>query len=316
MALTAAILRANAGLAALSDEQLSIIEEMSKNDENTVIGTKIGELHGQYDADVLSVTGIAKNQGEKSYDYVKRILGDYKQKASGVEALNNQITELKNQVEGYKKTIAEGKGNEAVAQQLKDAQKQLADTQALFEAKTKEWQEKYDALNGQYQSGLIDAEFGKALQGMKFKSIYPESVQKTLIESAKRTVLSTAKPDWVEENGVKKLVFRDAAGNIMTNQANRLNPFTPGELLQRELKDVLDTGRQQKGAGTNGNQGGAGGQGGAGTLDLTGVTNQVDADEAISKHLMSLGYTRGSREFSDEALKLRKENEVDKLPIQ
>lgn len=314
MALTAAILRANAGLAALSDEQLGIIEELSRNDENTVIGARIGELHGQYDNDVLSVTGIAKNQGEKSYDYVKRILGDYKQKAAGAEALNTQITELKTQIEGYKKTIAEGKGNEAVAQQLKDAQKQLADTQALFETKNKEWEEKYNSLNSQYQQSLIDAEFSKALQGMKFKSIYPESVQKTLIESAKRTVLSTAKPDWVEENGARKLVFRDAAGNIMTNQENRLNPFTPGELLQRELKDVLDTGRQQRGTGTQGNQGGSGGAGGS--LDLTGITNQVDADNAISKHLMSLGYTRGSKEFSDEALKIRQENGVDKLPIQ
>lgn len=314
MALTVAILRANAGLAALSDEQLSIIEEMSKNDENAVIGTRIGELHGQYDNDVLSVTGIAKNQGEKSYDYVKRVLGDYKQKVSGVDALNSQITELKTQIEGYKKTIAEGKGSEAVAQQLKDAQKQLADTQALFETKTKEWEDKYNNLNTQYQTSLIDAEFGKALQGMKFKSIYPESVQKTLIESAKRTVLSTAKPDWVEENGVRKLVFRDAAGNIMTNQENRLNPYTPGELLQRELKDVLDTGRQQKGAGTKGVE--RGGGGGSTSLDLTGITNQVDADDAIYKHLMTLGYTRGSKEFSDEASKLRTEYGVDKLPIQ
>lgn len=313
MALTAEVLRANADLAALSDEQLSIIAEMSRNDENTVIGTRIGELHGQYDNDVLSVTGIAKNQGEKSYDYVKRVLGEYKQKAAGTEALNTQITELKTQIEGYKKTIEAGKGNEAIAQQLRDAQKQLADTQALFEAKNKEWQGKYDTLNTQYQQSLIDAEFGKALQGMKFKSIYPESVQKTLIESAKRTVLASAKPDWVEENGERKLVFRDAAGNIMTNQENRLNPFTPGELLQRELKDVLDTGRRQTGTGTQGQQDG---QGGNTSVDLTGVTNQVDADNVISKHLMALGYTRGSKEFSDEALKIRKENGVDKLPIQ
>ena len=313
MALTAEVLRANAGLAALSDEQLSIIAEMSRNDENTVIGTRIGELHGQYDNDVLSVTGIAKNQGEKSYDYVKRVLGEYKQKAAETEALNTQITELKTEIEGYKKTIEAGKGNEAIAQQLRDAQKQLADTQALFEAKNKEWQGKYDTLNTQYQQSLIDAEFGKALQGMKFKSIYPESVQKTLIESAKRTVLASAKPDWVEENGERKLVFRDAAGNIMTNQENRLNPFTPGELLQRELKDVLDTGRRQTGTGTQGQQGG---QGGNTSVDLTGVTNQVDADNVISKHLMALGYTRGSKEFSDEALKIRKENGVDKLPIQ
>ena len=313
MALTAELLRANAGLTGLTDEQVNAIVELSRNDENTVIGNRIGELHGQYDKDVLSVTGIAKRKDEKSYDYVKRVLGDYKAKAAGADELNAQITTLQTEIEGYKKTIAEGKGNEAVAQQLKDAQKQLKDTQDLFESKQKEWQDKYDTLNTQYQQSQINAEFDKALQGIKFKSIYPESVQRTLIDSAKRTVLSTAKADWVEENGARKLVFRDASGNIMTNPENKLNPFTPAELLTRELKDVIDTGRQQRGAGTKGGQGG---QGGSAYLDMTGITNQVDADDAINKHLMSLGFTRGSKEFADEALKLRQENGVDKLPLQ
>lgn len=313
MALTAELLRANAGLTGLTDEQVNAIVELSKNDENTVIGNRIGELHGQYDKDVLTVTGIAKKQDEKSYDYVKRVLGDYKAKAASTDELNTKITTLQTEIEGYKKTIAEGKGNEAVAQQLKDAQKQLKDTQDLFESKQKEWQDKYDTLNTQYQQSQINAEFDKALQGIKFKSIYPESVQRTLIDSAKRTVLSTAKADWVEENGARKLVFRDASGNIMTNPENKLNPFTPAELLTRELKDVIDTGRQQRGAGT---QGGQGGQGGSTYLDMTGITNQVDADDAINKHLMALGLTRGSKEFADEALKLRQENGVDKLPLQ
>lgn len=313
MALTAELLRANAGLTGLTDEQVNAIVELSRNDENTVIGNRIGELHGQYDQDVLSVTGIAKRQDEKSYDYVKRVLGDYKAKAAGADELSAKITTLQTEIEGYKKTIAEGKGNEAVAQQLKDAQKQLKDTQDLFESKQKEWQDKYDTLNTQYQQSQINAEFDKALQGIKFKSIYPESVQRTLIDSAKRTVLSTAKADWVEENGARKLVFRDASGNIMTNPENKLNPFTPAELLTRELKDVIDTGRQQRGTGT---QGGQGGQGGSTYLDMTGITNQVDADDAINKHLMALGLTRGSKEFADEALKLRQENGVDKLPLQ
>lgn len=311
MALTAVLLRANAALAGLSDEQIQAIEELSRNDENTVIGTRIGELHGQYDNDVLSVTGIAKMQGEKSYDYVKRVLGDFKQKASSADQLNQTITILKSEIEGYKKTIEEGKGNEEVTKQLRDAQKQLADTQALLETKNTEWENKYTQLNTQYQTSLIDAEFGKAMQGLKIKSIYPESVQKTLIDSAKRTVLATAKPDWVEENGERKLVFRDASGNIMTNPENKLNPFTPGELLKKELKDVLDNGRQQQGAGTR-NPGGNGGS----TFDLQGASTQVQADEMISKHLMSQGYTRGSKEFADEAKKLRTENGVDKLPIQ
>lgn len=312
MALTADILSANAALAGLSQEQISVIEELSRNDENTVIGAKIGELHEQYDNDVLSVSGVVKNQGEKSYDYVKRVLGDFKQKAAGTESLNKTITDLKAEIEGYKKTIAEGKGSEIIAQQLRDAQKQLTDTQKLYDTDKKAWEDKYNTLNTQYQNSIIDGEFGKALQGLKFKSVYPESVQKTLIDSAKRTILATSTPDWVEENGTRKLIFRDAAGNIMTNPENRLNPFTPGELLTRELKEVLDFGRRQTGTGTEPQPGGGSGND---TLDLSDAKTQVEADEIIGKHLMSLGYTRGSREFVEQSTKLRKENGVDKLPI-
>jgi hypothetical protein len=109
------------------------------------------------------------------------------------------------------------------------------------------------------------------------------------------------------------LVFRGADGNILTNPENKLNPFTPGELLMKELKDVIDDGRKLQGTGTGPTNGG--GSGGA-VVDLSGATTQVAADEAISKYLMSQGYTRGSREFSDKAIELRKENGVDKLPIQ
>lgn len=313
MALLSAVIKANAALASLTDEQVAAIEELSRNDENTVIGTRIGELHGQYDQDVLGVTGIAKNQGEKSYDYVKRVLGEYKAKLAGVASQDATIANLQKEIEGYKATIARnGNSDPVVQQQLKDAQKQLADTQALLDSTKKDWEGKYNTLNTQYQNSLIDAEFGRALQGMKFKSIYPESVQRTLIDSAKRTVLTANKADWVDSNGQRVLVFRGTDGNILTNPENKLNPYTPGELLMKELKDVLDTGRKQDGLGTEPPGGGAGGSG----VDLSGATTQVLADEAIGKYLMSQGYTRGSRDFSEKAMELRKENGVEKLPIQ
>ena len=62
--LTIEMLRQNASLTGLTDAQLTAIAEMSRNDENTVIGTKIGALHGQYDADILGITGLKKNDGE------------------------------------------------------------------------------------------------------------------------------------------------------------------------------------------------------------------------------------------------------------
>ena len=66
MALTNDILRGNATLASLTDEQITAIVQMSQNDENTVIGQRIGEIYGGLDADILAASGEAKNGTEKT----------------------------------------------------------------------------------------------------------------------------------------------------------------------------------------------------------------------------------------------------------
>ena len=45
--LTIETLRANAALNGLTDEQFNAIATMSQADEQTVINTRIGQLHGQ-----------------------------------------------------------------------------------------------------------------------------------------------------------------------------------------------------------------------------------------------------------------------------
>ena len=64
--LTIEMLRQSQSLTGLTDAQFTAIAEMSKNDENTVVGAKIGALRGQYDTDIVSITGISKKDGEKS----------------------------------------------------------------------------------------------------------------------------------------------------------------------------------------------------------------------------------------------------------
>lgn len=80
MALTVEVLKANSVLAGLSDEQLAAITTLSANDENSVIAQKTGKIYGDLDADILSVTGIAKNGTEKTYDYAKGYLVSSRQR--------------------------------------------------------------------------------------------------------------------------------------------------------------------------------------------------------------------------------------------
>lgn len=313
--LTIEMLRQSLALAGLTDAQFTAIAEMSQNDENAVIGTKIGALHGQYDADILGITGIKKKDGEKSYDYAKRVLGEYKTKAESVKTIQTELTAAKAEVADLQAKLEKNSGDETLRQQLKDAKTQVTQLQTQLQTKETEFNSKKAEYETAIKNTHVDYAFQAATAGLKFKSGITESIQKTLLNAAKAEVLAKGTPDFVDDGqGGKKLVIRGADGNVLNNPKNNLNPYTLQELvMETSLKDVIDTGRQQPGGGTGGFGSGSGGTGG--TLDLSGVKNQVDADKAIEAHLLASGLTRDSQEFADQSLQLRTENNVANLPI-
>lgn len=313
--LTIEMLRQSSDLAGLTDNQLNAIAEMSRNDENTVIGTKIGALHGQYDTDILNITGIKKKDGEKSYDYAKRVLGEYKTKAESAKTIQTQLTSAQAQVAELQSKLEKGAGDEALKQQLKDAKAQVTQLQTQLQTKETEFNTKKAEFDKTIKDTHVDYAFQAATAGLKFKSGITEPIQKTLLNAAKAEVLAKGTPDFIEDGqGGKKLVIRGADGNIINNPKNNLNPYTLQELvMETSLKDVVDTGRQQTGGGTGGFGSGSGGTGG--TLDLSGIKSQVEADKAIEAHLLANGLTRDSQEFSDQSMQLRTENNVASLPI-
>ena len=312
--LTIEMLRQNQSLTGLTDAQFTAIAEMSKNDENTVIGTKIGALHGQYDTDIFSITGISKKDGEKSYDYAKRVLGDYKAKADSAKEIKAQLTTAQAQVTELQSKLEKGTGDEALKQQLKDAKAQVTQLQTQLQTKETEFNTKKAEFDKTIKDTHVDYAFQAATAGLKFKTGITEPIQKTLLNAAKAEVLSKGTPDFIDDgNGGKKLVLRGADGNILNNPKNNLNPYTLQELvMETSLKDVIDTGRKQPGGGTGP---GAGAGGANVTLDLSGAKNQIEADKAIESYLLSNGLTRDSQEFANQSMQLRTENNVANLPI-
>ena len=315
--LTIEMLRQSSALAGLTDEQFNAIAEMSRNDENTVIGTKIGALHGQYDADILTVTGIKKKDGEKSYDYAKRVLADFKAKAESAKTIQSQLDAANAKVIDLQAKIEKNAGDETLRQQLKDAKAQVTQLQTQLQTKETEFNSKKAEFEKAIKDTHVDYAFQAATAGLKFKNGITEPIQKTLLNAAKAEVLAKGTPDFVEDaQGVKKLVLRGADGNILNNPKNNLNPYTMQELvMETSLKDVIDNGRQQTGGGTGGFGGGQGGSGGGFTLDLSGIRTQVEADRAIEAHLLANGLTRDSSQFSEQLTKIRTENNVASLPI-
>lgn len=312
--LTIEMLRQSSALAGLTGEQFTAIAEMSKNDENAVIGTKIGALHGQYDTDIFNITGIKKKDGEKSYDFMKRVLGEYKTKGESVKNIQKELDDAKAQVADLQSKLEKNAGNETLAQQLKDAKAQVTQLQAQLQTKETEFNTKKTEFETALKNTHVDYAFQAATTGLKFKTGITGPIQKTLLNAAKAEILAKGTPDFIDDGqGGKKLVIRGVDGNIINNPKNNLNPYTLQELvMETSLKDVIDTGRQQKGGGTIPP---AGGGGGGGMLDLSGIKSQVEADKAIESYLLSNGLTRDSQEFAGQSMQLRIENNVANLPL-
>lgn len=312
--ITIEMLNQSESLKGLTDAQKLAITTLSSNDEATVIGTKIGALHGQYDADILSISGISKADGEKTYDYLKRVLGDYKTKLDGTKTLSAQLEAQKKKVTELEAKLAAGGSDEAVKQQLKDARHQVTQLQTQLTAKTGE----LDKAKKDYEQKEKDLQVGfaftNATAGIKFKADVSEPVKKILLAAAKDEILAKGTPDFIDDgNGGKKLVLRDTAGNTLNNPKNNLNPYTIEELvMETSLKDVIDTGKQQPGGGTKPNPSSSHR---TVNLDLSTAKTQQEADVQIENYLLSTGLTRDNVEFGNKALEIRNENNVSNLPI-
>lgn len=307
--LTIDILKSNPALAALTEEQLNSIVALSTNDEQQVISTKVSEIYGNLDTDILKTTGAAKGATEKTYDYMKRVLGEYKTKVDGFDT--EALTKANTKIAELEKAIKDGKGTEHLNQQLKDAQDRADALQKAFDEAKTDWEGKEKQFGEKLQTMKFENAFDSTLGGFTFKEAYQdEDVRNIFVNSAKNQILEKYNTAISEETG--GLVFRDKKTNeIVRNAANALNPITLEELMQNHLKPVLgDT--QPKGAGTK--NPGAGGAN-FGISDLMGAKNQVDADEIIVKHLMSQGVARGTSEFAEQQAKIRTENNIDQLPM-
>lgn len=299
------IIKQNEVLKSLTPEQINAITTLSQNDENQAIAKKIGEIHGQYDKDIFELTGKEKPKGLKTYDWLKQQMTAYKTGASQTAVLQEQVNKLQEQLKA-------GAGNEALTAQINDLSTKVKEWENKYQTDTNEYQGKLKKEQNRFTQLQIDNEFSRALQGVKFKDegIIPVPVRDAFLKNAKQNLLSQ-KPEWIDDGkGGQRLVFRNEQGQILNNPENALNPFTAKELLLKSLSDIIDKGKQQQGAGT-GQQ-----QRNTGSLDLTGVKNQVDADDAIATHIMkTLGLRRGTAQFAAKQAEIRKTNNVSSLPI-
>lgn len=313
MALTIDVLRANAALAGLTDEQLTAITTLSANDENSVIAKKTGEIYGGLDADILSASGVAKNGTEKTFDYAKRVLTEFKTKIESASGLQSQIDSLTKEKARLEKAIADGTADAETAKALRQAKADLQSVTTQYnDLKTK-----YDQAEQNHTNELFGIRVETALQsataGLKFKPGLPESATKVLLNQAIDKIKGM-NPEFIDDgNGGKLLAFKDVNGAIMRNPNNQLNPYTPGDLLTRELETmgILDKGRAAAGSGSNPPL-----DNGKGNIivDISGAKTRVEAYDAITTMLEQQGLKVGTAEFDAGMRQAWQDNNIAALP--
>ena len=314
--ITREILVANAALAGLTDEQINAIITINNNDVAGEIGKKTSETYQRFDQLIKEATGEDRLMGatpEKTYDYLPRAVQAMKTKLGDNSALQNQIQTLTAEKTRLEAELAKGAGAE-VQRQLDQTKAELANTKTQYN----ELQTRLNKAQEDHQKEIfgirVENDLNVASKGLQFKTEIPASVQQILLQNA-ATKIKGMNPDYVDDgNGGKRLVFRGQDGAVLNNPENQLNPYTAGELLARELKDVLAVKREIPGGGTKPPVGGGSGAE-TPSFDVSGAKSQTEAQEILTKQFLAQGMTIGSDQFQEAMDKAWKDNNIVNLPL-
>jgi hypothetical protein len=272
-------------------------------------------VYNQLDATIARETGIQRNGDEKTYMYLERAARELAGKANSVDGLNTKIHDLTAERDRLKKAIEDNTGDEKLRKDYAQAVKDLDAIKAQYNTLKADFDKQKDDHVKELMNFRLDNEIAGAKGGIKFKADLPETATSVLLEQAIAKV-KAMKHEFVDDGkGGQRLVFKDANDAIMRNAEKQLEPYTIGDLLMKELKQmgVLDEGRQQQGGGTKTPKVTTTDQGIV--IDLTGVRTQVEAQELIAQTLMKQGLTNGSKAFQEAQTKAWKDNNISSLPF-
>lgn len=312
MALTREIITADQSLSGLTDEQINSIVTLSENDEDVVIGKKVGEIYRSMDNTIATSTGIQRDGDEKTYNYLERVAKLLKENSDKADTLNKQVDSLNKEKTRLEKIIADGASDPETKKALAQAKKDLESVRNQYNTLKTE----FDSEKVKHASELfgvkMDNELKTASAGLKFKTSIPKSVIDVLMGQTFAKIKGM-NPEYIDNGkGEKILVYKDESGAIMRNPEKQLNFYTTEDLLKKEMKalDVLDDGVHQRGGGTHGGSGGSGNL----VVDIAGAKTKTEANEIATKILLEKGLVNGSAEFAKEMSQIWRDNNIASLP--
>lgn len=303
----------------LTEDQIQAIANLSKSDEDRIVGEKFKEFHDRVDGIVSKITGKGKPDGVQTTANLESVLQTLNEKAQAggdVEQLQTKLSDLERERDALKAKAKAGGGPADLAkleQRLQDKEGELL----TFKKEREEISAQLKAATEELHKTKIGQEIDTFLlkKGVKFKDTIPETVLQETLENRRIQLLQGIKADQIDDGqGGKKTVLRDNSGEILRNPANAYEPFTAGELYLARVKDLISEGQQQTGAGTKGGNG----ANGKGLVNISSAKTQIEANEAIVRHLME---SEGLSNLDPELAKRQKEvylehkEQISALPL-
>lgn len=306
MALTKELITQQSALSSLTDEQINAITTLSANDEDSVIGKRIGEIYRNMDDTIAKALNIPRNGDEKTYNYLSRAASAFAEKYADYDTIKTSLENEKQENARLNRLVKDGAADKELQTKYDQLSAELASTKQTYSQLQSQFADAQKKHMAEMLSLQIDNDLKGALAGLKFKANLP----KTAVDALTQTAIAAVKgmnPDYITSPEGQRLVFRDKDGGVLNNPQNQLNPYTASELLTQQLKSlgVLDEGRKQTGTGTNNNLPNPSQQ--TFSADLSNAKSRQEADEIITRALMDRGMTQGP-ELQDEVLRIRKEN--------
>ena len=309
MALTLDLLNAQEGLSALTDEQKTALVGLSEREEESTFNRRFGETLGQMDTVIASEGAIGRNEGEKTSEYMARVIRTLKSSAdegAGYKATNETLTA---EVERLKKQIENGSADAELKQRVAKLEGDLASAKKINTDLQDSLTKSAAEYKGKLEGYRMESEIGAAMTGIAMKKELPEATKQALLTLAKQNVMGS-KHVFDETAGV--FVFQNADGTPMKDKS--LNNLTVADMLRMQLETmgVLDTGRQQGGAGGRENQGGGGAD-----VNISSARSKVEADEMMEKQLMAQGHAKSDANWGELMRDLRTsvKSFYDTLPL-
>lgn len=270
--LTAAV-QANPGLVEILKGAVINTENIRNAIEPDIIGSKKKEWAERDEQETFAITGIAKKDKEAYYDYRKRAFEEK------TKTMSDELAALKDKQNP----------NAADKLRIEQLEKTLTDKDGEYNKTVESLKLEVNTVR---TMSALEAAWG--VLKARLKPGMPEELVENFVSNAMNKLTSSAQ---VQDD--KAVTFLDAEGKVRLSKTD-YKPLAAMQVLEEEIKSILDDGKKAQGAGSSAE----GGAGAGEDKKWTGLPKEVTTQVQLTEYLQQLGIVQGSEEYD----KIWKEN--------